>query len=259
MNVFWKHHFFFIKKMLATKHTLFPVNQYLFETKETTLMRTCYLSQVWLHTSQRIQLECQEQTFQRLRGDIFLCVQRGWNVLQRAGNQVSWYFFLGMFCAFYIREQRLREYKGILVFICLSVCLSLCLSNFHGWYLKETSEAHILNKSCLWHADMTWLWLKVTLSSTITAFIDKGLVEEISSVLTTLDFSVETNDSFLLLAKGQIFCCMIKKCFLLLYNLVIFMSVVVLGWDWARGERQEEHRWPNLDLSSNTEKWMRER
>lgn len=121
MNVFWKHHFFFIKKMLATKHTLFPVNQYLFETKETTLMRTCYLSQVWLHTSQRIQLECQEQTFQRLRGDIFLCVQRGWNVLQRAGNQVSWYFFLGMFCAFYIRQQRLREYKGILVFICLFV------------------------------------------------------------------------------------------------------------------------------------------
>lgn len=38
--------FFFIKKMLATKHTLFPVNQYLFETKETTLMRTCNLSQV---------------------------------------------------------------------------------------------------------------------------------------------------------------------------------------------------------------------
>lgn len=213
MNVFWKHHFFFIKKMLATKHTLFPVNQYLFETKETTLMRTCNLSQVWLHTSQRIQLECQEQTLQRLRGDIFLCVQRGWNVLQRAGNQVSWCFFLGMFCAFYIRQQRLREYKGILVFICLSVCLSLCLSNFHVWYLKETSEAHILNKSCLWHADMTWLWLKVTLSSTITAFIDKGLVEEISSVLTTLDFSVETNDSFLLLAKGQVFCCIIKIVF----------------------------------------------
>lgn len=43
---FLKTSFFFIKKMLATKHTLFPVNQYLFETKETTLMRTCNLSQV---------------------------------------------------------------------------------------------------------------------------------------------------------------------------------------------------------------------
>lgn len=48
--IFWNIHecflktsFFFIKKMLATKHTLFPVNQYLFETKETTLMRTFFL------------------------------------------------------------------------------------------------------------------------------------------------------------------------------------------------------------------------
>lgn len=129
--------FFFIKKMLATKHTLFPVNQYLFETKETTLMRTCNLSQVWLHTSQRIQLECQEQTLQRLRGDIFLCVQRGRNVLQRAGNQVSWCFFLGMFCAFYIRQQRLREYKGILMFICLFVSPSVYPTFMFGTWKKH--------------------------------------------------------------------------------------------------------------------------
>lgn len=136
MNVFWKHHFFFIKKMLATKQTLFPVNQYLFETKETILMRTCNLSQVWLHTSQRIQLECQEQTLQRLRGDIFLCVQRGRNVLQRAGNQVSWCFCLGMFCAFCICQQRLREYKGILVFICLFVSPSVYPTFMFGTWKK---------------------------------------------------------------------------------------------------------------------------
>lgn len=146
--------FFFIKKMLATKHTLFPVNQYLFETKETTLMRTCNLSQVWLHTSQRIQLECQEQTLQRLRGDIFLCVQRGRNVLQRAGNQVSWCFFLGMFCAFYIRQQRLREYKGILMFICLFVSPSVYPTFMFGTWKKH-------QKLIFWTKvayDM-WIWL----------------------------------------------------------------------------------------------------
>lgn len=127
----------FIMKMLVTKHTLFPVNQYLFETKGTVLMRTCYLSQVWLHTSQRIQLECQEQTLQRLWGDIFLCVQRGRNVLQRAGNQVSWCFFLGMFCAFYIRQQRLREFKGILMFICLFVSPSVYPTFMFGTWKKH--------------------------------------------------------------------------------------------------------------------------
>lgn len=38
--------------------------------------------------------------------------------------------------------------KGIKESLCSTVCLSLCLSDFHVWYLKETS-AHTLNKSCL--------------------------------------------------------------------------------------------------------------
>lgn len=154
-------------RLLATKYTLLHVVQYLFGIRDCTIENlNRNLFQVWLHTSQRVQLECQKQTLKRLRGDLFLCVQRGWDVLQWAGNQVSRCFF-GHVLYILVWPTKL---KGIKESLCSSVCLSLPLFIRLSWLVLKRNISSNFEQSCLWHEDVTWSWLKVTLSS-IMAFI----------------------------------------------------------------------------------------
>lgn len=143
--------------------------------------------------------------------------------------------------------------KGIKESLCSSVCLSLPLFIRLSWLVKETS-AQTLNKVAY---DMR-IWLDLDSRSLYHQswhLFKKALWRILILRGHLIFFSFEANNSFLL---GRFLVVWLIKIFWGEIT-VICMSFVFLGWDWARGERQEEHKWQNLDWLSNTEKWMRER